>query len=166
MSEALLDVPNTKPINLKARPPQEGWLRSVDVPTLGTATGINAGLVIVDATIAYKPAVIVLGGSGEVQYCPQPERQSIGYQGTATLRDPDALRRYLIPVQSEEIKMALPEREPTALESRPVTVTVSPEVARELRESRGQPHPFRPIDPFVDLWLAALEETPEGQVDE
>jgi hypothetical protein len=49
------------------------------------------------------------------------------------------------------------------LPMRGVTVTVSPEVAKELYESRGKPHPFRPRDPFEELWLKALAEAAEGK---
>jgi hypothetical protein len=67
---------------------------------------------------------------------------------------------------AEEIAAAVSEQTPAAPPTRGVTVTVSPEVAKELYESRGKPHPFRPINTWRSLWLEASAETPEGQEDE
>jgi len=67
----------------------------------------------------------------------------------------------------EEMEVAVIEQVP-AVPSRGVTVTVSPEVAKALYESRGNPHPFRPVNPFREMWLKALAEAEafEGQEDE
>ncbi len=67
---------------------------------------------------------------------------------------------------AEEIAAGVSEQTIAVPPTRGVTVTVSPEVAKELYESRGKPHPFRPINTWRSLWLEASAETPEGQEDE
>jgi hypothetical protein len=67
----------------------------------------------------------------------------------------------------DEMEVAVTEQAP-AVPSRGVTVTVSPGISQRAIARKGKPHPFRPIDPFREMWLKALSEAEasEGQEDE
>lgn len=66
----------------------------------------------------------------------------------------------------KEVEAAVAEQMSAVAPTRRATVTVSPAIAERAAARRGKPHPFRPIDPFQELWLKALAEASEGQEDE
>lgn len=107
--------------------------------------------------VQYIPGVY-RSGRIELKHAPEgivEARVIVGFLTDADGREPSL----------EEMEVAVTEQA-SAVPSRGVTVTVSPEVVRELYESRGNPHPFRPVNPFCELWLKALAEAEASEEQE